>query len=110
MLEVNKLKIEISKGDTGILTIRFTGEDIPPDDTTAFFTVRKNIDSEDKLIEKQLGISSGECVIPLTAADTNLPYGKYWWDIRLLYDTGDIYTPMKPAEFRVVEVVGDVNE
>lgn len=110
MLEINRLKIEISKGDTGIITLRFTGDDVPPNDTNALFTVRKNIDSEDKLIEKTLAITDGECIVPLTVSDTNIPYGRYWWDVRLLYDTGDIYTPMKPAEFRVVEVVGDASE
>ena len=110
MLEVNNLKIEVSKGDTGTLTLQFTGEDVPPNDTQALFTVRKNIDSEEKLIEKMLEIADGECVVPLTVADTNFPYGRYWWDVRLIYDTGDIYTPMKPAEFRIVQVVGDPSQ
>lgn len=109
MLETNKLKIEISKGDSGVLTLRFTGEDIPPNDTIVLFTVRKNVDSEEKLIEKRLEMEDGECIVQLTVDDTELPYGRYWWDVRLLYETGDVYTPMRPAEFLIVETVGDAD-
>ena len=107
VLETEKLKISISKGDTGTITLTFTGEDVPDDTVTALVTLRENVDSPEFIWEKRLPISEGVCTVSLGIDDTNLPYGKYAWDVRLLYETGEIYTPMRPAEFRIVEVVGE---
>lgn len=107
MLETDKLKISISRGDTGVITITFTGDDAPDDTVKALFTVRKNIGDEEAVYEKEIAISEGKCVIGFSAEETEIAVGRYYWDIRLLYENGEVYTPMKPSEFRIVEVVGD---
>lgn len=107
MLETDKLRICVSKGDTGTITLNFTGEDVPDNTVTALVTLRKSVDSPEPIWEKRLPIEDGACVIPLGRENTNIPYGKYAWDVRLLYESGEVYTPMKPAEFRIVEVVGE---
>ena len=108
MLDLKGLNIFVSKGDTGNITVTFTGEDTPPDNTIALVTVKKTADREEHIWEKELTVTNARVVIPLRTVDTDLAYGRYYWDLRLLYDNGDVYTPMKPAEFRVVETIGDV--
>lgn len=107
MFTVSGRDITISRGDTGTLTVTLTG-DVPDDNTVALVTVRRDVNKTDTVWEKRINILDGAIVIPLTTADTDIPWFDYVWDIRLLYQNGDIYTPFEPALFRVCEVVGDV--
>lgn len=107
MFSVNGTDVEISRGDTGTLTVTFTGE-VPDNNTIALVTVRKDINMIDSVWEKRLPVDNGSVVITLTTEDTDIPWFDYYWDLRLLYANGDIYTPFEPALFRVCEVVGDV--
>ena len=107
MLNVSGKDITISKGDTATISITLTG-DVPGNDTIALFTVRENVNTCNAKLEKRLGVHDGVIVLELTSKDTDLPFAAYVWDIRLLYENGDVYTPFKPAKFIVCEVVGDV--
>lgn len=108
MLILDGLKIFINRGDTGGITITFTGEDIPDDNTLAKVALQKTLDSEEPIWEKLLPVVNGQTTIGFQTEDTDLPYGKYFWCLRLLYANGDVYTPMKrPQEFNVLAVVGD---
>lgn len=107
MFTVSGRDITISRGDTGTLTVTLTG-DVPDDGTVALVTLRRDVNKTDAVWEKRISILDGAIVIPLTKADTDIPWFDYVWDIRLLYQNGDIYTPFEPALFRVCEVVGDV--
>lgn len=103
MLKVDGLKISISRGDTGSVTVTFTGEDTPADGTTVQVELMRTIDSTDALWIKELAVSSAQVVIPLDAADSDYPRGQYCWILRLLYENGDRWTPMdKPQEFRIL--------
>ena len=109
MLNVDGLKISISRGDTGTITITFTGQDTPPNGTIALVTLQKTMDSEGPIWEKRLEISGGRVTIPFYSADTvELSRGKYCWCLRLLYENGDVYTPMdKPQEFEILPASGE---
>ena len=107
MFSVNGNNITISRGDTGALTVTLTG-DVPADGTIALVTVREDINMAAAVWEKRIEINDGTMVIPILSEDTDIPPMDYYWDIRLLYQNGDIYTPFAPALFRVCEVVGDV--
>lgn len=108
MLNIDGLDISVSRGDTGTITITLTG-DVPADGTTALFTVRKSVDMTDSaVLEKELTVSSGQVVIDLSSSDTDIPWFAYCWDLRLIYENGDVFTPFAPAVFEVCEVVGDV--
>ena len=49
--------------------------------------------------------------IPFTTEDTDYPRGLYYWCLRLLYQNGDVYTPMEsPQEFRILAVIGDATD
>lgn len=107
MLKIDGLKILITRGDTGALNITFTGEDVPPDGTHVKVALQKTLDSEEPLWEKILTVASSQVTIPFATRDTEYPYGKYFWCLRLLYENGDVYTPMeKPQEFQILPVVG----
>ena len=44
-------------------------------------------------------------------ADTkDLPFGEYEWDIRIpdMYGENEPFTPMEPAAFEIVKVIGNV--
>ena len=110
MLQTDGLKISITRGDTGSITVTFTGQDIPPDGTVAKVAIQKTYDSEEPLWEKLLAVSSGRVTIPFFTQDTDYTRGLYYWCLRLLYANGDVYTPMeKPQEFRILAVAGDAS-
>ena len=108
MLQTDGLKISINRGDTGSITVTFTGQDAPPDGTIAKVALQKTFDSEEPLWEKLLTILSGRVTIPFFTEDTDYSRGLYYWCLRLLYANGDVYTPMeKPQEFHILPVGGD---
>ena len=111
MLDVNKLKISISRGDTGSVTVTFTGEDTPDDSTIALVILQKTEDSEETIWEKRVTIGNAQAVIPFRTEDTiDLPYGEYRWMLRLLYEDGSVYTPMEHYEkFIVCPAGGDIS-
>jgi len=98
--------IEVSRGDTGNLTIGFGG-DMPPDGTEALVTVKKSPQKHDVLWEKRLTVQDGQIDIRLNREDTNHAAERYFWDVRLL-GGGEISTPTLPMPFVVLEAVGNV--
>lgn len=107
MLNINGQSIEVTRGDTGAFTVTFTGTDAPEDGAVVQFSIKKTRTSENVLIEKNLTVASHIIYITLLPEDTNLPFGQYWWDVRILYRDGSVYTPMIPASFKVLEVIGN---
>ena len=107
MLEITGKKIDISRGDTGQFTITFTGDDKPGDGAAVLVSLKKTKTSDDVIWEKRYTVSNDTIIVTLTSSDTDLPFGQYWWDARIRFQDGTIYTPMLPASFRILEVIGD---
>ena len=108
MLNTDGLRIAISRGDTGTITITFTGQDAPPDGTIALVTMQKTLDSEAPIWEKRLPVENSRVTIMLLHEDTNQTRGKYLWCLRLLYANGDVYTPMEtPQVFEILAANGE---
>lgn len=109
MLIVDGLKISISRGDTGSITVTFTGQDTPADGTVAQVTLQKTMDGDGPIWEKRLDVASGRVTIPFLSEDTvDLSRGRYCWCLRLLYENGDVYTPMdKPQVFEILPANGE---
>ena len=106
MLEVNGLKIFISRGDTGSVTVTFTGTDVPDDTVTALVILQKT-DRSESIWEKRLPINSAQVVIPFRSIDTReRAHGEYRWILRLLYENGDVYTPMDEYEKFIILPAG----
>lgn len=110
MMNIDGQKISISRGDTGMFTITFTGDDAPEDNCTILVSLKKNRDSEEAIWKKRLTVNNYMVTVALNADDTDQPFGQYWWDARILYRDGTVYTPMSPASFKVLEVIGNARE
>lgn len=108
MFIMDGLKIEISKGDCGVFTISFTGEDAPTDGTTVLVSLKKTPAATDAIWEKRLTVVAGSVTVELNTADTNLTPGGYYWDARIIYPDGYVFTPIDPSAFTVRRVVGNV--
>ena len=110
MLETDGLKISLNRGDTGTITITFTGQDVPEDGTKVKIALQKTLDSEEPLWEKILTVASGRVVVPFYSRDSEYSRGEYVWCLRLLYANGDVWTPMKkPQPFIILPVAGDTS-
>ena len=109
MLNIDGDKIAVSRGDTGVFTVTFTGQDAPEDNCTVLVSLKKTKDAEEMIWEKRLAVSNHMITVTLTSDDTNQDYGQYWWDLRIKFRDGTIYTPMMPASFKVLEVIGDAS-
>lgn len=106
MLNATNREVTVSKGDTGSLIIRFSG-DVPPDGTEVLVTLKKTAAAAKALWEKRLIALDGQTLVRLATEDTSLPPGVYSWDVRLLW-AGEVITPAPPRPFIILEVVGDV--
>lgn len=107
MLNVDGLDIGITRGDTGQFTITFTGDDKPENGCVILVSLKKTKTSTYPLWEKRLIVNNDTITVTLTSADTDLAFGQYWWDARITFRDGTIYTPMAPASFKILEVIGD---
>lgn len=101
--ETNQMTIVMK--DTASFDIAFDNYYLVTGDKVTF-TVAKEKESQDPLIQKELTeFSGGIARIQLNAEDTDLPKGSYYYDIQV--DTGDgrIDTVVGPAKFKVLEGV-----
>jgi type 1 fimbria pilin len=111
MIKISGTMIEITRGDCQPFTISLTGDDVPGDGADVLFSVKKDSLDSDALIEKKVTVKDRGVSIQIMNADTkNLPFGDYEWDIRFpnMFGENEPYTPMKPARFRIVRVIGNV--
>lgn len=106
MLNINGQSIEISRGDTGQFRIRFSGEDAPTANDVILVRLKKTLDETEAIWEKRLSVNDGAIVVTLLSEDTaDLARGQYYWQARILYRDGTIFSPMDPASFKVLGVV-----
>lgn len=111
MIRIVGKKISITRGDCRPFTITLTGADVPEDGTEILFTVKKTSGHQEPVIEKRIPLSEGKIEVLLMNADTkDLPFGEYEWDIRIpdMYGENEPFTPMEPAAFEIVKVIGNV--
>ena len=101
--ETNQMTIVMK--DTASFDIAFDNYYLVTGDKVTF-TVAKEKESQDPLIQKELTeFEGGMARIQLSSDDTDLPKGSYYYDIQV--DTGDgrIDTVVGPAKFKVLEGV-----
>ncbi len=97
--------LAIKRGDTTAFSILFTDSDGAAIDLTGYtvwFTVRKTKPltsvTDDtaadiaKELTGQVTFPTGEVVVSLTASDTTIDYGKYFFDIQYKTPGGGIYS------------------
>lgn len=110
MYSVNEqYDIEVTRGDTVALRIDLSGRDLP-EGTDAVMTVKKRVKDAEPIIQKVFNASDEVLTVVLTADETNVTPGTYFWDLRLMIPLEEggyeVYTPMEYAAFTVLEVVG----
>lgn len=101
-------EIHLTRGDTLTLDFQFEG-DVPVGQDQLYFTVKKSVNDKSFKMEKKATLYGEDLArISIRSEDTrDLPFGKYFWDLRIFYSDGEIVTPMDPAPFYVDEVVGN---
>lgn len=107
MLDIRGLDIYISRGDTETLVVDFEC-DVPPDNTQVIMTLKRYPNNSNALWVKNAVVKNGSFTVRFSSSDTNFTPSIYKYDIKLVYEDGEIYTPMLPADFHILEVVGDV--
>lgn len=100
------------RGDTNTIGLTITSNSIAYDITgsTIWFTLKKNKNDADSQASLQKEVTShtnpsgGITAITLSATDTNIQPGKYFYDIQMKTSGGEIYTLASGT----VEVLEDV--
>lgn len=101
--ETNQMTIVMK--DTASFDIAFDNYYLVTGDKVTF-TVAKEKESQEPLIQKELTeFEGGRARIQLSADDTNLPKGSYYYDIQVETGDGRIDTVVGPAKFKVLEGV-----
>ena len=111
MFRIDGYAISLTRGDTATLEITFTG-DAPTANDQVITALKKNANRKSAIWEKTIPRQpTGEYLLDIASEDTeDLQPGDYWWDIRILYEDGQITTPFSPAAFHVLEVVTNLPE
>lgn len=113
MLGINRYgDIALSRGDAMTLQVTFEPADdeteLPEDGTACVLTVKASAEDQEALLEKRAVIEAGSCCFRIDSADTaGMDFGQYAYDVRVLYETGDVYTPIYRHLFKILEVIGN---
>ena len=101
--ETNQMTIVMK--DTASFDIAFDNYYLVTGDKVTF-TVAKEKESQDPLIQKELTeFAGGRARIQLSSDETDLPKGSYYYDIQVETGDGRIDTVVGPAKFKVLEGV-----
>lgn len=88
--------------DTGSFTVTLDNY-VLDDGDTVYFTVNDQLENNEPKIQKVITrFDEHKAVIVLTSQDTNLPVGKYYYDIQVNTADGRVDTVIGPAKFTVV--------
>lgn len=100
MLVITNDEVILTRGDSADIIVNITDANgdiyTPADNDVIKFTLKKNCETSDIIIQKTLVNS----VISLQPADTEeLAYGTYYFDVQLSTAAGDVYTVVSPHRF-----------
>lgn len=103
-------EIHLSRGDTATIDFQFEG-DIPTSDAgdEVIMTLKRAPSEKQSKWEKK-GMLYGEDLgrFSIKVEDTkDLPFGKYYYDLRAFFGGGAVTTILDPTPFYVDEVVGN---
>ena len=104
MLKIDNNEIYITRGDSGIveLALEKDGEPYDYSEDTVVFSVKRRPCDLNPVIQKE--VVNGR--ITITPDDTDsLPFGMYFYDIKVNTAGGDIVTAIVPTNFTVGEEV-----
>ena len=105
MFEYTDGSIMVSRGDSVALMLNFEGE--VPDGTVCLVTLKRDVEDTSPVWEKRLSVEGSRCRLSLTTDDTELDFGSYCWDVRLIFSGYDVESVLTPHEFVIAEAVGN---
>lgn len=105
VFSISNKTIKITRGDSGVFTLTVKQGDSDYDYTndTVIFTVKKNTNTDEVLIQKT--IQYGEDVIIMPEDTRDLAYGDYVYDVQLTTVGGYVDTIITPNKFTVTPEV-----
>lgn len=94
--------IKMIAKDTGGLIINLDNYLLASGDTV-YFTVNNSLEKEEALISKVItDFPQNKAIVRLTAEDTDLPVGNYYYDIQINTADGRVDTVLGPAKFKIM--------
>ena len=110
MFSIQNLGISLTRGDTAALELTFTSDepnDVPGPADLVVMALKTSPRAAEAKWEKQANPDAeGKVQFDFAVEDTaQLPFGTYWWDVRIFYADGAVVTPIAPHKFAVLEVV-----
>lgn len=102
MFRIENNVITITRGDTASFSVTIKQSDGTTYDysnDTVLFTVKQNICTTEKLLQKT--VVYGEDVVLLPSDTEGLPYGDFWFDVQLTGGAGTVQTVITPTKFRI---------
>ena len=94
--------IKMIAKDTGDLIINLDNYLLASGDTV-YFTVNNSLEKEEALISKVItDFPQNKAIVRLTAEDTDLPVGNYYYDIQINTADGRVDTVLGPAKFKIM--------
>ena len=101
--------IRLTRGDTAYLEVNITNADsetgeyeISSDDSLAL-SIKKKVKDSEYLLNK---VITGSSVFHIKPEDTSdIPFGKYLYDVQLTTGSGDVYTIIEPTTFEILPEV-----
>lgn len=95
-------RIKVIQGDTGILDLSLDNYEFKDGDK-AYFTVKKDYDSQETLIFKEVSaFSDGKAKFIFSKDDTNLEVGTYLYDVQCNLVDGRVDTVVTASKFQVL--------
>jgi hypothetical protein len=68
-----------------------------------YFTVNSELEKPEPLIQKEITtLDNHKAVVHLTAADTDIPVGSYYYDVEVNTADGRVDTVIGPSKFKIV--------
>lgn len=108
MLKVSSNVISLTRGDSADISVPITNDLTGEEYTLAegdrlTLTIKKRTTDATPLVQKTLTGSNSFHFSPTDTAGLN--FGRYFYDVQLETEAGDVYTVIVPTEFRLLQEV-----
>lgn len=108
-IQNDEIVYTIEKGTTEYISLTLKDEKtgnnyVMSSEEKAIFGVKRRLEDSTCVILKQFGADNyydGKYTLVVSAIETNIPPGRYYFDVGILYDNGDFYKPIKNKQLRI---------
>lgn len=105
MFRIDGTDIEVTRGDTAIITFQVDNYEFVNGDKV-YFTVKRNKTDVETVVQKVIyTFDKNKANIELRSSDTNIAKGKYWYDIQCNLADGRVDTVITASRFIVSEEI-----